>query len=79
MAGIREKILAALRGGVHTVALPAGNRPEAETLEADIRAQLKIVLAAEADELVDVVLEAKGERPQSSGQWVAKTNRAPLR
>jgi len=60
VAGIREKVLAALRGGVHTVALPAGNRPEAEALEADIRANLKIVLAAEADELVDVVLEAKG-------------------
>jgi len=59
VAGIREKILAALRGGVHTVALPAGNRPEAEALEADIRASLKIVLATEANELVDVVLEAK--------------------
>lgn len=59
VAGIREKILAALRGGVHTVALPAGNRPEAEALEPDIRAQLKIVLATDADELVDVVLEPK--------------------
>jgi len=59
VAGIREKILAALRGGVHTVALPVGNRPEAEALEPDIRAQLNIVLATDADELVDVVLEAK--------------------
>ncbi|MBU1231143.1 MAG: response regulator [Proteobacteria bacterium] len=59
VAGIREKVLAALRGGVHTVALPAGNRPEAEALEADIRSQLKIVLATEANELVDVVLEPK--------------------
>ena len=58
VAGIREKVLAALRGGVHTVALPIGNRPEAEALEADIRSQLKIVLATEASELVDVVLEA---------------------
>lgn len=59
VAGIREKILAALRGGVHTVALPMGNKPEADGLEADIRTQLKIVLATDADELVDVVLEAK--------------------
>jgi len=58
VAGIREKVLAALRGGVHTVALPIGNRPEAEALEADILAQRKIVLAAESSELVDVVLEA---------------------
>ncbi|MDR3640318.1 MAG: response regulator [Humidesulfovibrio sp.] len=59
VAGIREKVLAAQRGGVHTVALPAGNRPEADTLEPDIRAAIKIVLADEAAELVDVVLEPK--------------------
>ena len=57
VAGIREKILAAQRGGVHTVALPAGNRPEADALEPDIRAAIKIVLADEAAQLVDVVLE----------------------
>jgi len=61
VAGIREKILAAQRGGVHTVALPAGNRPEAEALEADIRSAIHIVLAEDAAELVDVVLEPKGE------------------
>jgi ATP-dependent Lon protease len=59
VAGIREKILAAQRGGVHTVALPEGNRPEAESLEADIRASVTLVLAGEASELVDVVLEPK--------------------
>ena len=57
VAGIREKILAAQRGGVHTVALPAGNRPEADAMEPDIRAAIKIVLADEAAQLVDVVLE----------------------
>ncbi len=59
VAGIREKVLAAQRGGVRLVALPMGNRPEAEALEADIRASVDIVLAAEAAELVDVVLEGK--------------------
>lgn len=59
VAGIREKLLAAQRGGVHTVALPEGNRPEVEALGADIRASVNIVLAAEASELVDVVLEEK--------------------
>jgi len=58
VAGIREKILAAQRGGVRVVALPEGNRPEVEALEQDIRASMGIVLAAQASELVDVVLEA---------------------
>lgn len=60
VAGIREKVLAAQRGGVRVVALPEGNRPEAETLEADIRASVAIVLASEAAELVGVVLEDRG-------------------
>lgn len=59
VAGIREKILAAQRGGVHTVALPEGNRPEAEALEPDLRAAIHVVLAREALELVDVVLGPK--------------------
>jgi ATP-dependent Lon protease len=59
VAGIREKILAAQRGGVRVVALPAGNRPEAELLEPDIRAAVDIVLADDAAELVDVVLGPK--------------------
>ena len=59
VAGIREKVLAAQRGGVRTVALPAANRPEAEALEPDIRAAVEIVLADEAAELLDVVLEKK--------------------
>jgi len=41
------------------VALPAGNRPEAEQLEPDIRAAVTLVLAEEASELVDVVLGPK--------------------
>lgn len=60
VAGIREKVLAAQRGGVRTVALPEGNRPEVEVLEPDLRASLEIVLAADVRELVDVVLEPRG-------------------
>ncbi len=59
VAGIREKVLAAQRGGVTLVALPAANRPEAELLEPDVRAAVKIVLAEDVPALVDVVLEGK--------------------
>jgi len=59
VAGIRDKILAAQRGGVRKVALPAGNRPEAEALEPEVRAAIEIVLAEHASELVDVVLAQK--------------------
>jgi len=42
-------------GGVRKAALPAGNRPEAEALEPEVRAAIEIVLAEHASELVDVV------------------------
>lgn len=58
VAGIREKVLAAQRGGVRLVALPEANRPEVEALEQDLRTSIDIVLEAEAARLVDVVLEA---------------------
>ncbi|MBI5520645.1 MAG: response regulator [Desulfovibrio sp.] len=57
VAGIREKLLAAQRGGVRTVCLPEGNRPEVETLEPDLRAAVEVVLAAHAADLVDTVLD----------------------
>lgn len=56
VAGVREKILAAERGGVRRVCLPEGNRPEVDALEPEIRAAVEIVLAAEASSLVDAVL-----------------------
>ncbi|SNS10110.1 ATP-dependent Lon protease [Humidesulfovibrio mexicanus] len=57
VSGVREKILAALRGGVDTVCLPEGNRPEVEALEPELHSAIRLVLAREASELADVVLQ----------------------
>jgi len=62
VAGIREKVLAAQRGGVRRVVLPAGNGPEVQALEPDLRASVDIVLAADVREVVDVVLEKTAAR-----------------
>ncbi len=63
VAGIREKVLAAQRGGVATVILPEGNRPEAEALEPDLRASVRVVLAAHVrDALGEVLADAVKER-----------------
>jgi ATP-dependent Lon protease len=62
VAGIREKVLAAQRGGVRRVVLPRANEPEVRALEPDLRAAVDIVLAEDAREVVDVVLEKQAAK-----------------
>ncbi|UCG12681.1 MAG: endopeptidase La, partial [Deltaproteobacteria bacterium] len=56
VAGIREKLLAARRAGVKTVVLPEKNRVDLDDLDADIRADLEVVLTGSVEEVVDLVL-----------------------
>ncbi len=48
VAGVREKILAALRGGVKTVVLPAGNAADGEAVRRTVPEMPEIVLAEDA-------------------------------
>jgi ATP-dependent Lon protease len=59
ISGIREKILAAKRAGVRCVVLPQANKEEVEALGADVTEGLELLLVANADEIVDRVLETK--------------------
>jgi ATP-dependent Lon protease len=56
VGGVREKALAALRAGVHTVILPAENEPDLEELPAEAREQLHFVLAETLDDVLDAAL-----------------------
>ncbi|MBU1564153.1 MAG: endopeptidase La [Proteobacteria bacterium] len=59
IGGIREKILAAKRAGVQCVLLPLANKEEIQALEPDVTENLELILVANADEVVDRVLEAR--------------------
>jgi ATP-dependent Lon protease len=61
VSGIREKILAAKRAGVRCVVLPRANKDVVDALDADVTEGLELVLVANADEVVGMVLEAKTE------------------
>jgi ATP-dependent Lon protease len=56
VSGIREKLLAAQRAGVRTVVFPQGNEVDFNSLEADVREGVEVILAEELRALVDVVL-----------------------
>jgi ATP-dependent Lon protease len=59
VSGVREKILAASRAGVHTVVFPKKNEVDLNDLEPEVKEGLQIVLAADLESLVDLVLLTK--------------------
>ncbi|WP_345815151.1 endopeptidase La [Paraburkholderia sp. PREW-6R] len=59
VGGIKEKVLAALRGGIKTVLLPARNGPDLEDIPADARSQMRFVLLETVDDALREIIEKK--------------------
>jgi ATP-dependent Lon protease len=64
VGGIKEKAVAALRGGIGTVILPLGNAQELELLPAEVRDRIRFLPVSRMDEVLDLVLAA---RPGAGG------------
>ncbi len=56
IGGLREKTMAALRAGVHTVIIPEDNVSDLEEIDQNVRAQLQFFPADHADKVLDVAL-----------------------
>jgi ATP-dependent Lon protease len=57
IGGIKEKALAALRAGIHTVMLPARNRKDLEEIPESARSQLQFVWLETVDDALACALE----------------------
>jgi ATP-dependent Lon protease len=57
VGGIKEKVLAALRAGIHTVLLPARNRKDLEDIPEAAREQLEFVWLENVDQALAAALE----------------------
>ncbi len=57
IGGLKEKLLAALRGGIKTVIIPADNEKDLEEIPDNVKKGLNIVLASNVTEILDVALE----------------------
>lgn len=57
VGGIKEKVLAAHRAGIHRIILPARNEAELEDIPEDVRAELNIKMVTRISEVVDAALE----------------------
>jgi ATP-dependent Lon protease len=74
IGGLREKLLAALRGGIRTVIIPDENRKDLVDMPKTVTKGLKIVAVKWIDEVLDVALE----RPVSPASPVPAPEEMPV-
>ncbi|MGO4259899.1 endopeptidase La [Lysobacter sp. TAB13] len=68
IGGLKEKLLAALRGGIRTVIIPEENRKDLADLPKSVTQGLKIVPARWIDEVLDLALERPIAPTPASGE-----------
>jgi len=56
IGGLREKTMAALRAGIHTVIIPAQNEPDLEEIDQTVRAALNFITVKTADTVLETVM-----------------------
>ncbi len=64
IGGLKEKILAAKRGGVKVVIIPKGNEKDLADIPRDVLAGIRVHLAAHMDEVLEKVLSEKKIMPE---------------
>ena len=74
IGGLKEKLLAAMRGGIKTVLIPDENRKDLFDIPAAVTRQMKIVPVKWIDEVLDLALE----RPLPGRMPVAEMEQLPL-
>ena len=74
VGGLKEKLLAAKKGGFTTVIVPKDNRPEVEELSEEITGKLSILYLDSMDKVLSAVL-MKGEDIKAAGKEGGKIRR----
>ncbi len=73
IGGLKEKLLAALRGGIKTVLIPEENRKDLADLPATVTRNLKIVPVKWIDEVLELALVQPAPARKTAGKAAAKT------
>jgi ATP-dependent Lon protease len=68
VGGIKEKMLAAHRAGLHTVILPARNQADLDDLPEEVRSQMEFVFVETVDEVLRAALETAGQPSPQTGE-----------
>lgn len=76
IGGLKEKLLAALRGGITTVIIPKENEKDLEEIPENVRKGIKIIPVEHVDEVLKVAL---AEAPSPITDWVEVEDAAAIR
>ena len=57
IGGLKEKLLAALRGGIHTVLIPEENAKDLQDIPANVKDGLEIIPVKWIDKVLELALE----------------------
>jgi ATP-dependent Lon protease len=60
VGGVKEKLLAAHRGGIRTVILPYENEKDMAEIPAKIRKRMKIIFVRHMDEVIEAAIDMSG-------------------
>ena len=72
IGGVKEKVLAAHRAGLKTVILPRRNEKDLADVPADVRQDLKFVLADRVDDVIAAAFEPRARRTRGGNGSRAK-------
>ena len=76
IGGLKEKLLAALRGGIRTVVIPDENKKDLADLPKAVTQGLKIIPVRWIDEVLDIALERPVGPAKPAGEKPAAVKRA---
>ena len=77
IGGLKEKLLAALRGGIRTVLIPEENRKDLADIPGNVTQGLEIVPVKWIEQVLDVALVRPVARPKKSASVKKKAAKAP--
>ncbi|MEG1239924.1 MAG: endopeptidase La [Oscillospiraceae bacterium] len=66
IGGLREKTMAALRNGIHTVIIPAENQKDLQEIDQTVRGEIHFVFALDADAVLSAALMESVNTPEIS-------------
>ena len=65
IGGIKEKVLAARRAGIHTVIMPKANQKDLRDLPEEVRKEMEFIFASRVEEVLRTAIPQLGERMDS--------------
>jgi len=78
IGGLREKTMAALRAGIHTVILPAGNRKDLDEIDQSVREKLRFVTVETVDAVFAEAMVLPEARPVKGMDTFLELSELPL-